>query len=353
MVLGAVIMIGSKENFAIIGVLVITLLVMLNIKKKLTKAVLVSSFFILLFNLYQVLNISLTQQKQGVDFYQNDAGTLSRIAKNFSGAFSGEALYLSLLFFIIIAVICACLYVESKKLKVKLRDKRLTKIYSQTLIVVSILAIFYLFNLYTYNGVLYSAHRYAFPSILVGQLLLLIFIKWAYDFSKKYFVKVNHEFFEIAYIVMLVGLSILMIKNLAYSRQMSEINVVATTSFQKKLKEIIYNIEKHPDYPIVFSTYQPFDYEPLISTSLYLKYYGIERKPMIKTNYDLLKIGNEPLTKWVANENIKLEKNGDGNFASYDKGLSNQCLNIDFSEKTTGGNCENLGKIWRLGSYPY
>lgn len=353
MIAGSVFMIGSKENFAIIGVLVVALLALLYFRKKLTKMVIFSSIFILAMNVYQVLHIFLTQRQRGVDFYQNDAGTLHRIVKIVGGAFSGDALILSSSFLFFLLVITTYFLFEYKKRKMKMDDQRLINLFFKPLFIAFVLAIFYLFNLYIYNGVLYTVHRYAFPSIFVGQLLLLAFIKWIYDFSQYYFPKFKPDVLRVAYFAMMVGSLVLMINSMKYSRRLSAINVEATTAFQAKLKESVNSINRHPGYPVVFSTYQPFDYEPLISTSLYLKYYGTENNMMVKTNYDLAQIDNEPLTKWVANENIKLEQEGGIRFTPYDVGLNKQCFNFDFSGETTDGKCNNLGKMWRLGAYPY
>jgi len=348
-------MIGSKENFAVLGVLIIALCLFLKYKKQLNKTAIFSAIFILILNAYQILHIFLTQKKRGVDFYQNNAGILYRLMKIAGGAFSGNALVFSLPLILLIFGVFVFFYIykKNKEIRSMLKDQIIIKLFFAPLLWSLILATFYFFNLYMYDGVSYFSHRYAFPSVLVIQILFLIIIKWIYDLKLHYFPQFQLKYANLFYFIILAILLVFVSKSIDYSQKMSQKNVQATVLFQGKLKSIIEKIKKYPNYPIVFASYRPLDYEPLISTSIYLRYYGSKNELMVKTYYDLAQADNSPITKWVAEENIKFEKNGGLNFVPYNINEDKKCFFIDFSGTTVDKKCENIGKIWNLGNYPY
>ena len=353
MILGAIIMIGSKENFATLGILVVAFILFLKQKNKLTKTIFFSSIFILSLNMYQVLHIFLTQRKNGVDFYQNDSGIIVRIMKIMEGAFSGKAFFPSIYFLFFILVLIAYLITEIKIRKNKIDKHILNKLFIRPFYIGMMLAVFYLFNLYIYNGLFYDSNRYAFPFVLICQILLLVFTRWVYDFWQYYIPKRKFKFLEIVYVCIILGLMFFLTKNIQYSRKISSLNVEATALFQEKIKEMAKIIKRNPKWPVVFSSYAPFDYEPLISVSYYLKYYVVENDLMVKTYYDSINLDKDPLLKWVAEENLKFEKDGWTNFVPYEENSRNQCFDINFKKEIIDDRCINLGKIWVLGTYPY
>ena len=284
MFLGVVLMIGTKENFAVIGVLVLTLLVILYLRKRLTKTVIFASIVMLFINIYQFLDIFLSVNKAGVDFYQNNAKPLQRLEIILKGAFSSDALYLSL-FFVLVAVSVAIFYCNQRlKGKIKKKDPYIVNYFVRPMAILLILATFYLFNLYIYNGILYTNYRYSFPSIFIGQLLLLLYLRWGYGLWHKNIKKIDPNVFRVYYVAVLIVLSFSVLTSMQYARQMSSLNVEATTLFQTRLKEIVADIGHNSSSPIVFQTYLPSDYEPLISVAAYLRYDGVENKIMIKTD---------------------------------------------------------------------
>lgn len=356
MMLGSIIIIGSKENFAVLGVLVLAFALFLIYKKRLNKTAAFSTVVILLANAYQVLHIVLTQKKRGVDFYQNDAGILYRLTKIAGGLFSGNALAFSLPLILLVSGLLVFIYFYRKNRAKEpiLRDPIVVKLFVTPLVWVFILAVFYLFNLYMYDGVAYYSHRYAFPSILAIQILFLILIKWVFDLKSHFFPQLKSRFTNTLFQAVLIVLLVLVAKNFDYSQMMTRKNVQATVAFQGELKKVISETKIHPGYPVVFASYWPMDYEPLISVSTYLRYYGTTNDLMVKTFYDSIPLADGlPVVKWVADENEKFEKNGGGSFVPYDIAEGKKCFFVDFSGTTADEGCENIGKIWNLGNYPY
>jgi len=353
MILGAIIAIGSKENFAVMGVLFITIFIILKLRHKISFLTILSTIFLLFINCFQILDIYLTQKNNGVDYYQNNSETIYRITKVVSGLFLQETrpYTTSLIIFIFILILFYFLVIKTNKKN--LQFKLLISYFITPLVTTLVLAAILIFNLYIYNGTLNTTNRYAFPSVLITQIQLLVISRWFYNIlSRKNKLYTSILFFSI----FLISIPVLLFKdysNLKYSRDMSTKNVEATNLFQNKLTEIVKLTKKNPDYPIVFSSYQPFDYEPMVSIKIYLRYSNIYNTLMVKTNYNKEITTDNPLSKWVMDENFKFEKSGGNGFTSYGLKKDEKCFLIDFNGTTTDTQCENLGKIWQLGSYPY
>jgi hypothetical protein len=326
----------------------------LYFRGKLTISVVMTSALILVLNAYQIAYVALTISKRGVDYYHNDASIAPRLVKMVAGAFKGGALAVSTIACFTALIIISYQIVESKRGFARTDRERFIRMFISPLLMVIMLAGFHFFNLYVYNGKFYLTHRYAFPSVLVAQILFLLFICWVY----RYYC-ISHPsgppawFRRAANITILPFLIYFVGSTVVYSQQMSEKNVVATTRFQAKLAEIVTIAKQHPDYAIVFYSYDPVDSEPLISVATYLRYYSVQNKLMLKTNYAAIPNPQEPMRRWNALENVRKERSGDEVFSPNDGAWADPCLGIDFSGDTKDTKCMQLGKVWNLGQYPH
>ncbi|MCX6717237.1 MAG: hypothetical protein NTU76_00990 [Candidatus Taylorbacteria bacterium] len=352
--LGSFIMLGSKENFVIVGILILVIVIFLRYKKILNRTAIFLSSIALILNIYVILHIILTQKRQEVDFYQNNVGILYRLKQISQGFFSEYSLFFSIpvIFFIFILALFLFFYLRKRELG-KFKKHIFFKLFISPLLTTIILTIVYLFNLYIYDGESYILHRYAFPSLLIVQILLLTMLKWISDFKNYYFPNFKTSFFHLVYFLFLLVLSFFIFKNINYSQEMSKKNANATVLFQNQLKKVVIEARKEPDYPIIFFSYKPLDYEPLLSVSAYLRQFGIKNKLMVKTDYKSEDLVGQPILKWVAEENIKFEKNGNQTFQVYSEDNNGKCFAVNFNGNTINTKCKNLGKIWQLSEYPY
>ena len=358
---GAIIMIGSKENFTIVGAFVFLLIFILKKRRKLTLPFIISSILILLFNAYQIVHISLTHAARGVDFNMNDVGFLDRLSRLISGAFSGSAQNLSLFIAVCLCSIFIFAYFFFQKNKLSLSSAVMNKMILRPLVAGGMIVFVYIFNLYVYSGVLNPLNRYAFPLILFIQILALFYVVWIIDLHKYLKIRININIKEFFYYSVLGFLLVLSINAVAYSRQMSFESLERTTSFQNDLRKIAEEVKVYSEYPIVFSTYVPSDHEPLRSVLRYLRYYGVSNTIMIKGHHDLSE--DAPfVVKEVSRIIMHLEKNGGDegyynggkeSFSAYSLQSKAGCYNVDFSGITKDEKCTHVGKIWQNGEYKY
>jgi len=352
MLIGAIITIGSKENFAIMGIFVVSLYIFLKIRKKVTPFFTASSIMILLFNLYQVLHIYLTHSSKGVDVYANDVSLLHRFLTLLSGAFSGEARMYTLFFItFFISIVIGYIFTAKKRLE-KIKDIVYQNRWVNYLFIGAILFVVYIFNLYVYNGLLYPVHRYAFPSILVLQIISLIWLIWLIDFSiiLNFFKK---EKFLIRFQLFIFGaLMVALFLNGIYAREASFVTVARTNYFNNNLERIMNTVKQEPESVIILSVYNVSDAEPVVSTAEYLRFYGVKNPIMVKGFY---KISSNFSPIEIAIERVvsSWESFGAKYISAYNLQDDNKCFNINFSGTEDYIHCENLGRIWQQGEFKY
>jgi hypothetical protein len=122
--------------------------------------------------------------------------------------------------------------------------------------------------------------------------------------------------------------------------------------FNDQLINIVNSSKECVSCPIILVSHDPSDYEPiLISLPRYLKYNNINNPLMVKNSM----IINEknPLTNWIYSEIDNIQTKGGLGFTPLTENAYGKCYIVDFSGTTDDSKCKNLGKIWRLGDYPY
>lgn len=346
MTIGALITIGSKENFSIMFILFISLLIYIIRIKKLQVISVVSSLLLLISNLYEIIYIVKVQNTQGVDFYQNDSNLLSRLIKIFDGIKNTNTeIFTSAIIVFTILIFIEIILRKQKKLN------SLNLIINSTIVtLISTVIIF--FNLYIYNGIFYINHRYSFPSIIICQIIWLCNFCLLNQITSVIFPNKIAILRNITYISLFILFTFLSIKNLKYCQKISRINVQATNNFQEKLKAIEIEIQKCPNCVIILNSFHPVDYEPLLlSTPRYLENDGIHNKLMVNTSFNSETI-NSPLTKWLTDGISNYKTNGGTYFIPY-QNLDKNCLIIDYSGRTTNSKCKVIGQLWPIGDYIY
>jgi hypothetical protein len=350
MFVGAITMIGSKENFAIVGIFVLVLFFVLKNRKKVTLPFAISSVFVLLFNAYQIAHIYITQSSRGVDFKMNDVSFIDRISRIINGAFSGEAQTFSVFIILFFLSVLIFSYFCFRKNTFSQNKDVVKKMIIMPLVAGLTIFTVYVFNLYVYNGVLYSLHRYAFPSILVIQVLVLVYVLWISDVHKYLNIENSKKTIEVIAHMLLGFFVVMSISTISYSRNLSYETVQRTTSFQSDLSKMVEGLKNAPEYPIVFSSYEPGDHEPLIAVARYLRYFDIHNKIMIKNKYVSVENPSFIIAE-VSKLITSLEQGGGYDFSPYQIKSNDKCFNIDFSGVTEDGSCEKLGTIYKGGEY--
>jgi hypothetical protein len=356
MIVGLTIAVGAKENFAVMGILVVSLLIILKHYNKITKIAIISSTIMFIVNLYQILYIYTMQSNQSVDLYQNDITVIYRLQKIVGNMLVGytNVFTISSIIFVGLLSIFLFIFFKNKFKSIEKTKEIFDKLFFVPMIFFSVSVLFFLFNLYIYDGVFKVDGRYAFPFVLIVQVLLLIIIRWIFEFKMTFFSTYNFKYTIIFYWILIIALSCTLIYTIQQSWQLSAKNVEATKLFQDNIAEIIKLSLNNENANIIFSSYHAkYDYEPIRSVAVYLRYYGVKNNLSLKTNYDL--VNNEEAFSHKTNiENKKIEKDGNEEFIPYvDLNTTTECIIIDFTGDTDYSKCQEIKKVWRHGDYPY
>ncbi|NCC71089.1 hypothetical protein EOM09_05910 [bacterium] len=269
MTIGSIICIGSKENFAFLGILFILMIFILKCRNKLSKISIIFSILLISINLFQITDIFISTQHQKIDFYKNSTNIKTRINETVSEVTTKEiAPYTAVA--ISSTIIITFFYLINKRNK-KIKNNKET--FLIPLISIPILYIIFLFNLYIYNGTFYTSHRYAFPSVITIQLTYLIVFNFLLNLQNIFNFKFSKTTTKIIFLIICFFLLKKIYLTYKTCKTISIANVNVTNEFQNNLKEIIEKIKEHPDNIIIFSSYNPYDFELLDSSKIYLRYY--------------------------------------------------------------------------------
>ncbi len=123
-----------------------------------------------------------------------------------------------------------------------------------------------------YNGDWPTGTRYDFPGMLVLPLALLLAL-WYLTQMRRLLVPRPAYVTALTVMINLIALVAVAsnIPNIAYLRRGAERNVASTTAFTAFVSKLSAVGLEHPDYPMVFESNDPADFEPLFSYPRFLR----------------------------------------------------------------------------------
>jgi len=270
MLTGAIIAMGSKENFLILLIPAFVLTIILYKKGTLDKF----GFFVFLvifgFGGFIATAIGIAVGKTGHDIYNNSTNFVERIqllAKGMENIWVIIPLVFVIVFFLFF-------YLPQKKTP---KAKDILTTYLRYLLVLTIIFLFYLSQFIFYNGVFPTHIRYDFPGVLAGPALLLSSVIFILNIVKLYAKKPINEALIIS--VFSIGLIIL---NSGYGalREASKDHMFKTRYFTEEIMKLANTLKKQPYAPFVLESDVSIknwgEYEPLFSIPTFLAAYGVK-----------------------------------------------------------------------------
>ena len=191
--------------------------------------------------------------------------------------------------------------------------------------------------------------RYDFPGKLAEMFTLIILITACLQLFKELNAsKLLTPIFVFGYCLFFV---VIIIQNNYFfeSKGYARNNAQRTTLFTQHINQIKDEVAFHPEYPIIFQSYDVFDYEPVFSTKYFFQAYQVPNKVMVNINgYTSQSFPENSLEYSLAS---KLEKTSvNGGWVGFSPSVSladinGECYSLDFSRESNS-RCIDLGKIW-------
>ena len=356
--LGAIISIGSKENMVLLAIPVLWILADSIIRKRLTISQFIFSAAALSFCAFIVFAVLLgISNRGGQDIYATDVSVSSisivlineirTLPYSIIKYYSLTVLMIAISYvFIIFGLTITTVFQKNAANQIK---NNVRKILIRCAAYLGCIYLIFLSQRIFYAQGWPTGLRYDFPGKL-GEMFTLIFLIGAClqlfnELNVKRFVTLSFKF---GYCILF---SVLIIQNNYFfeSRESARINAQRTNLFTKHINQIKEEVSFHPDYPIVFQSFEVLDYEPIFSTKYFLQANKVPNKIMLNANgYASQSFLENTLEKTLATKIEQTSLNGGWvgfsplvNIAD----LKGECFNLDFSG-TSNSDCINLGKIW-------
>jgi len=356
--LGAIILIGSKENMVLIAIPVVFMLIK-NIKEKnLTLTQLLFSIAILSFCLFVILAVYQGIHSRGsVDMYLTDVSTSSLlvILRNelrtlpFSiiKYFSYDTLIMAVSYAFIAAGLWFIPLLHKKEFPES--QRRVNKILLRSVLYLGSVYLFFLSQRVFYADRWPTGIRYDFPGKLGEMVALIILINTCLLlFERCKMRKFDLAVFKFGYGILF--LIIIVQNNFYYDLIASaENNVQRTSIFTQHINQIKQETEAHPENIIVLQSFDAMDNEPILSVKYFLEAYGVTNEVAIQVNQYTSSMYPEHSSERALAlklEQISAQGGWDGFVPLGDiNDLQGACYSIDFSG-TSNTRCTDLGRIW-------
>lgn len=349
MFLGALISMGSKENFLILLIPSVILLVFLYRKRLLDKLSFVYSLLIFGYGAFIGLAILSGLLKAKRDIYAQSVDPVSRLALVSNGMkrfFMNSQILLTCFIGVIFIIIILLLYVLNQKDRDKIQLVK--KAIARYIIASIIILLFYISQYVFYAGHWPRGNRYDFPGVLTGPFIMLITVYFLLNISRGF------KYPRMVHNIILGLFSLLLIFFIAQNgygslRRASQVNSYRTQVFTKKLTYLVDILKKDPESDLLFESYSPEDYEPLMSVTIFLRTYGVNNPFYMKIYTDMSIYGRSELyaqlMKTLQDVSINGGERSGWDFMPISKLEDNNCYSISFSAPPSL-QCKRIGRIW-------
>jgi hypothetical protein len=356
--LGAIISIGSKENMVILVVPIIWMLAASIIKKQLTVSQFISSLSTLLFCAlvgYAVL-LGLSN-KGGRDIYATDVSVsaVSQIIFNeirtlpysLIKYYSQTILIIAISYAFVMFGLSASYFIQ-KNTNIQVK-KNIQKIVIRCIVYLGCIYLIFLSQRVFYAQAWPTGLRYDFPGKLGEMFTLIVLIDACLQLFKQLNAKeFSSQIFKYGY-SFLFFLLIIQNNNFSYSKEYARDNVQRTVQFTQCIQNIKDQTSNHPEYPIIFQSYDALDFEPIFSTRYFLLANNVPNEVSIYIDgYASQSFEENTLGRSLASK-LELTSASGGwvDFSPFIKTaeLNGRCYSIGFSGESNL-DCISLGKIW-------
>ena len=309
MLIGAIVAMGSKENFLILLIPSFVLFVVLWKKGILGKVGFISSLFVFSYGGFIASVIMVAVTKAGHDLYRNDVNFVDRVQLLAHGLVSygssianvimvavakaGHDLYrndvnfvarvqllahdlegfwiISTFIFTSILFLFFCL--PRRK---PINGKNILKIFCRYFFISLAIILFYLSQYAFYNGNFPAHMRYDFPGMLAGPMFVLASMVFVLNIIKLYTKKSINEIiilsiFSLELIFLIVGIGYEPL------RQASKASMIRTMHFTSDIARVANVLKEKPNVPLVLDGFgrASMIWEPILSVGRFLCAYGV------------------------------------------------------------------------------
>jgi hypothetical protein len=360
---GAILAMGSKENFLLLLPTTAVLLYRVWRQHRLNIFSLFLNLFIFTFGTFVIIAVVLGLNNLGTDIYSNPVSPMSRYQVLKSGLFSSTQwkillpLWISLVAFGVSRVINNRLYQSNQMVTEVLEE-------AKRLIVIELLLVVLWYSQYVfYNGAWPLGIRYDFPGVLARDLMYIFLL-----YSPVRVLQRNNSYFRLRSVshllhVLLLGILILAFTQFGFNELKSinyesRINSKRTQKFTESFLRISEEVRGNPATPIIFEIHSVWDYEPILSLQRFLFASGI-KNPLFLNIHGLSEKTVNPGVETVLERRLhNISENGTA-YKNDDLTLNSQvpfypirmiqqeanCFVISFSGDSNVP-CKDLGRIW-------
>jgi len=356
--LGAVIAIGSKENMVLLAIPILWMLVDSILRKQLTIS---QSFFSVITLLFCALVVVAVftgiSNRGGHDIYATDISVTSistllineirTLPFSIIKYYSLTVLMIAISYAIIVFGLSIIIIFQKNKTKQTKNNVR--KILIQCVVYMGCVYLIFLSQRVFYAQGWPTGLRYDFPGKLAEMFTLIILITACLKLFKEMNTnKLLIPIFICGYYIFFV---VIIIQNNYFfeSKEYARNNAQRTTLFTQHINQIKDEVASHPEYPIIFQSYDVLDYEPVFSTKYFFQTYQVPNKVMVNINgYTSQSFPENSLGFSLAS---KLEQtNVNGGWVGFSPSssiadLNGECYSLDFSRESNSI-CIDLGRIW-------
>lgn len=321
--IGTFIAAGSKENFLILFLPLLILLYFRWKKSTLSKSLNISIISSLLYIGVIILNLFLAFRKTDIDFYANPVTFESRLLKLLAVFQITDFLILAITFILFLSI-----YFFRNKFSPLI--KFLNLIYLN-LIVSFFGAALILIQVVFYNGKWPTDMRYDFPGMMVLPLVVVI---WGYSLAVVFS---NYPKFKYFIIFIILGFNTnRIVTSFKSMREGAKANVERTQTVKKNIDLILQAGRDNPKAGIVFESFNPLDYESIISLKVFLGFYKLMNPIVVRVHNHNPENQETALYKMLSSAIISWEKDDQEKLKNMDS-----CFSVYFNGKATT-NCSEL-----------
>lgn len=339
--IGGFIAAGSKENFVLLALPSLFLIVRYLHKKQINLK-LVLPFLQVLYSLFIALGIVIAIKKSGQDIYMNEITLANRLALLVSGFTKTVRDFKIMSIFQIAAI----LYFWQIR---KIRIKKFIHQSKNAIFLLIFLFITYLFQIVYYSGGWPTNSRYDFPGILAQQVFWLTWLALLLHLVKI----VKKKLVTKVYLGIVTSIAIVLIYS-SFNNGFGSIfaaverNVSSTREFTSRLDRLSKVTSMYPNLPVILRSRTLWDYEPVYSLVRYIKYLNI--KNQIYLDYKDEDIASRlGLEKYLSENLDELSKTGMSGDRLFFKpflkmDVNSRCIDFNLSYSATNSGCLDIDK---------
>lgn len=323
---GFVIMIGAKENVVLLAPLLLVPASIAYKQKKFSKTAAIYSILGLAFATFVGLSILIATTKTGQDVYAQSTDATSRLSVAILSLKTHQSKQL-----LVSLLLTFLFYLLALK---KAKSVNLTKPTLQFVLVqIGCLGMF-ITQFIFYNGYWPDHNRYDFPGVLylpIYFIALVVFLKSVLEKTKL----APQNIFAMIVAVYIGVICIIVMRGVVGIQVAVEQNVVNTTAYTSRIKQLAIVLSKDPTTPVILESANVWDYEPIYSYTVFLRAHGVNNPFFLKLNgYDSETV-NPGLEHNLAKELKTIEKQGDARFLPLSQVDLNNCYSLIISGNTS------------------